>query len=76
MFANGSTIASVRAIEKETSAISIKTVIAIAHNINTYGKEQMRQNPKKYKMQKYTNKYLETTLRKIKPYYQKIIQSN
>ena len=53
-----------------------KTVIAIAHNINTYGKEQMRQNPKKYKMQKYTNKYLETTLRKIKPYYQKIIQSN
>jgi len=52
-----------------------KTVIAIAHNFNTYGKEQMRQNPKKYKMKKYTNKYLETTVNRIKPYYQKIIQS-
>ena len=30
VLASGSTIASVKAIEKETSAISIKTVIAIA----------------------------------------------
>ena len=50
-----------------------KTIIAIAHKNNTYGKEQMRQNPKKYRMKKFSNNYLDTTLKKIKPYYQGMI---
>ena len=40
-FAIGSTIASVRAIVKETSATNIKTVIAIAHRLSTIRNSDM-----------------------------------
>ena len=53
-----------------------KTMIAIAHSKNTYGKEQMRQNPKKYRMKKFTNKYLEDTVKKMKPLYKKYLNKN
>ncbi|MAJ43463.1 MAG: hypothetical protein CMF96_01795 [Candidatus Marinimicrobia bacterium] len=53
-----------------------KTVIAIAHSNNTYGKEQMRRNPRKYKMKKFTNKYLEEILKNLKPLYKKYLNKN
>ena len=53
-----------------------KTMIAIAHSKNIYGKEQMRQNPKKYRMKKFTNKYMEDTVENMKPLYKKYLNKN
>lgn len=50
----------------------IKTLIAIAHDYNTFGKEQMRQNPKKYNMKKIINEDLQKIIDRIKPRYKSI----
>ena len=49
-----------------------KTIIAIAHTYNTFGKEQMRENPKKFNMKKIENTEFKKIVNELKPLYKSI----